>query len=310
MPSFGLLRVLLRASAFPWWKQALLVLAAIAVAAAASSPSWMQEAEAERQLEAGIHREIVLGDLKGAIDQYRAVVAHSAGSKVVEARALFQIAQCQEKLGRRTDAVATYRRVATEYRATDWAGRAEARLADFDDSAPGPRNLKFEEGELGKVPPGWFVPALPREASYRAELRRTGCRSGVGCAVVFVQSNAPPYGYLMQSFNAAFYRGRTVRMRAWLRLEPRPPDDIVTSYLRMEPSPADDRAQMRLSVDRPNHRSGFFDNMDDRPVRTAEWTHCEITGTVDDDARFIEIGVMSIGRGRAWVDDVSFEIVK
>jgi hypothetical protein len=282
------------------------------MAAAASLPGWPQPAvEAERQLEAGIHREMVLGDLKGAIEQYRGILGHAAGSKAVEAQALFQIAQCQEKLGRRTEALATYHRVAAEYPGTDWAAFAQAKRADFDDNAPGPRNLKFEDGEVGKVPAGWQVWALPREAAYWAELRRTGCRSGVGCAVVLVPSNAPrPFGYLGQSFNAAPYRGRTVRLGAWLRLEPRRPDDLVTSWLRMEPPPAEDSAQMRLSVDRENHRSGFFDNMDDRPMRSAEWTHCEITGTIDEDARFIEIGVMSIGRGRAWVDDVSFEIVK
>ena len=281
------------------------------LAAAASGPGWPQpEAEAERRLEAGIHREIVLGDLKGAMEDYRALVGHAAGPKAVEARALFQMAQCQEKLGRHTDALATYRRVTTDYGGTDGALRAQARLADLVDNPPGPRNLKFEEGEVGKVPPGWFVPVLPREASYVAELRRTGCRSGVGCAVVLVPSNAPSaFGYLMQSFNAAPYRGMTVRLRAWLRLEPRPPDDLITSWLRME-SPAEDRAQMRLSVDRENHRSGFFDNMENRPVRSAEWTRCEIVGTIDKDARFIDIGVMSIGRGRAWVDDVSFEVVK
>jgi hypothetical protein len=297
---------------FMLWRRGMWMAIPVIVAAAASLPGWPQPAaEAERQLEAGIHREMVLGDLKGAIEQYRAVLGHAGGAKAVEAHALLQMAQCQEKLGRRTEALATYRRVTAEYRATAWAGLAEAKLAEADDNSPGPRNLKFEEGEVGKVPPGWFVPALPREAAYQAQLRRDGCRSAVGCAVVLVPSNAPrPLGYLMQSFNAAPYRGRTVRLRAWLRLEPRPADDLVTSYLRVEAPPAEDRAQMVLSVDRQNHRSGFFDNMDDRPVRSAGWTRCEITGAIDDDARFIEIGVMSIGRGRAWVDDVSFEIVK
>jgi hypothetical protein len=131
---------------------------------------------------------------------------------------------------------------------------------------------------------------------YMAELRRVGCRSGIGCAVVLVPANAPrPFSQLMQSFSAAPYRGMTVRLRAWLRVEAAQPDD---------------RAQMRLSVDRAGHQNGFLDNMDDRPVRSAEWTLCEITGKVDADATFIEIGIMSIGRGRVWADDVSFEIVK
>jgi len=281
------------------------------MAAAAALPVWQQpETESERQLEAALHRQIVLGDLKGAIAQYRAIAGRPA-SQAVAARALFQMAQCQEKMGLRPEALATYRRVAVEYATvTELAAGARSKLADFDGSTPGPRNLRFEEGEIGQVPPGWFVPTLPREAAYVAELRRSGCRSGVGCAMVLVPSNAPrPFGDLMQSFNAAPYRGRTVRLRAWLRLEPRPPGDLVNSWLRGE-STTDDRAQMRLSVDRQNHRTGFFDNMDDRPVRSAEWTLCEISGKVDEDAQFIEIRIMCIGRGRVWVDDVSFEIVR
>ena len=155
------------------------------------------------------------------------------------------------------------------------------------------------------------MPFLGREAEYVAELRRTGCRSNVGCAVVKAPATAPrPIGYLMQSFNAAPYRGMRVRLRAWLRLEPRGPADMVTSLLRMEAPPSEDSEQMWLSVDRENHRGGFFDNMDDRPVRSPEWARYEISGPVDADARFIEFGVMSVGRGRAWVDDVSFEVVK
>jgi len=66
---------------------------------------------------------------------------------------------------------------------------------------------------------------------------------------------------------------------------------------------------MWLNVERANRRNGFADNMDDRPVRTGNWTRCEIVGEINDDARFINFGVMSIGGGRVWVDDVSFEVI-
>ena len=50
--------------------------------------------------------------------------------------------------------------------------------------------------------------------------------------------------------------------------------------------------------------------MDDRPVQTSAWTEREIVVPIPGDATFIEFGVMSYGRGRAWVDDVSFEAVR
>ena len=49
--------------------------------------------------------------------------------------------------------------------------------------------------------------------------------------------------------------------------------------------------------------------MSDRPMRSSQWTFGEIRGRIDSDATFIKFGVMSIGRGRVWVDHVSFEVV-
>ena len=64
-----------------------------------------------------------------------------------------------------------------------------------------------------------------------------------------------------------------------------------------------------LSVDRANDRKGFFDNMSGRPIVTPEWTKCEIQTQVDRDATFIKFGIMTIGRGRVFVDNVSFETI-
>jgi len=288
-------------TAIPHWFRrlglGLVVVLVVALEAARSQEAHPQEVRSEMQLEAAIHQEIVLGDLAGAITQYRAILAEPATGREVAARALLQIAQCLDKQGQRKEAYTTYRRVVSEFADRPAiAAEARARLAAWQDSQPGPRNLKFEEGAPGKVPPGWFVPSLPKDKDYLAELRRDGCRKGAGCAVVLVPANAPrPVGTLMQSFSADAFRGKTVRLRAWLRLEGSDPED---------------HAQMWLTVDRANRKVGFSDNMDDRPVRSAEWTRCEITGEIDQDAQFIVFGFMSIGRGRVWVDDVSFEIVK
>lgn len=252
----------------------------------------------EVDLEAAIHREIVLGDLKGAIDEYRAIVAGPVKSRAVAAKALFQLGQCEQNLGRRPEAYAAYARVVSQYGdQTATAAEARALLANWDAPLAGTRNLNFEQGMPGKAPPGWIVPSLPKDADYMAELRRAGCRSKIGCAVLLVPANSPTLdASLMQSFSAAAYRGKTVRLRAWLRLEAFDPDA---------------RAQMLLSVDRVNRQTGFFDNMGDRPIRARDWTKYEIEGQVDRDATFINFGVIAFGLlTRVWVDDVSFEIVR
>jgi hypothetical protein len=274
----------------------LLIVAGFSIAAV------LANADSETQLEAALHREIVVGDLAGAMEQYRTILAQSDKTRPVAARAFLQMGACQEKLGQRKEAYDTYRRLVTEYGdQREIVMQARIKLAAWS----GPRNLKFQEGAAGKAPPGWFVPSLPKDTDYLAELRRDGCRSRVGCAVVLVPMNVPrPVGNLMQSFSAAAYVGKAVRLRAWLRLE----TFFVTASGVRIPDP-EDRAQMWLNVERANRRNGFSDYMDDRPVRSSEWTQCEIVGEIGEDARFINFGVMSIGGGRVWVDEVSFEVI-
>jgi len=271
----------------------------------AGPPPTDQIAGVEAQLEAAIHREMVDGNLPNAIAQYQAILAQPAKSRPAAAQSLFRMAQCLEKLGQRKEAHALYTRVASEYAdEAGFAAQARAKLAGWTDALPGPRNLRFEQGEPGEVPPGWFVPSVVPPAATSggrlAELRRKGCRSTGSCVLVFSPApfsptNAPQsVGDLMQSFSAAAYRGKTVRLRAWLRLEAADPQD---------------RAQIWLRVVRTNGQSGFFDDMNDRPVRSPYWTKREIASQIDSDAQFLDFGVSSIGKGRVWADDVSFEIV-
>jgi hypothetical protein len=262
-----------------------------------------QETNVEEKLEAAIHREIVRGDLAGAIEDYRSIVSAAETPRPFSARALLRIGLCQEKSGQRKEAYDTYRKLVSDFGdQTEIVSLARTKLSEWS----GPRNLKFEEGVPGKVPPGWFVPSLPKDVDYLAELRRgEGCRSRSGCALVTVPLNVPrPVGNLMQNFSAAAYKGRTVRLRAWLRLE----RFFVTTFGVRLPDP-EDRGQMWLNVESANRKNSFSDNMDDRPVRSQEWTRCEIVGEVGDEARFINFGVMSIGGGRVWVDDVSFDVI-
>ena len=80
--------------------------------------------------------------------------------------------------------------------------------------------------------------------------------------------------------------------------------------MKIEASDSYDHAQISLSIDRDQGRRGFYDDLNDRPVQSAEWTMREITTRVYDDATFITVGAISKGRGRVWLDGASFEIVK
>lgn len=163
-------------------------------------------------------------------------------------------------------------------------------------SSPTPINLDFENGAAGEVPPGWFSPT--RELGYKAELTTETPKQGKQSVRVSGAPNAaatpgrPVFGNIMQVIDATPYRGKRVRFRGAVRVEG------TTAA-----------AAMWMRVDRPNRAIGFFDNMQDRRIRSAEWAYYEITGDIANDAEALNIGMMLQQEGSAWLDDVTVEIV-
>jgi hypothetical protein len=94
-------------------------------------------------------------------------------------------------------------------------------------------------------------------------------------------------------------------LRGWLRIQ-----SFFQTTIGFRINGDDDRAQLWLRVERTNGQIGFSDSMDGRPIRSGDWTLAEIVGQIDEDARTIYLGVASFGGARAWVDDLSFEVVK
>jgi hypothetical protein len=104
---------------------------------------------------------------------------------------------------------------------------------------------------------------------------------------------------LMQSIDATDWQGKKVRFRAAVRTA-----DLTEAA----------RVQLWFRVDRKpktegERNMGAFDNMQDRPINSAEWKHYEIVLPVDEDAQKLNVGVFIIGKGRAWFDDATLEVV-
>ncbi len=70
--------------------------------------------QAEVQLKAAMHKELVDGDLKGAIEQYQQIIKNFGVNRSVIAQALVQMGQCHEKLGT-AEARNVYERVVREF---------------------------------------------------------------------------------------------------------------------------------------------------------------------------------------------------
>jgi C-terminal processing protease CtpA/Prc len=156
-------------------------------------------------------------------------------------------------------------------------------------------NPGFEEGELGSVPAGWFLPPVVASAGFGAKAVDQNCRTGARCAMLTGVANPPEnmFGNLMQSLPATGYNLRRIRLRAAIRVEG-----------------PNTRAQMWLRLDRADNSMAFLENMGTRPVTAPEWKPYDILATVPEDASRIVLGVMLFGPGNAWVDDVTLDILE
>jgi len=155
-----------------------------------------------------------------------------------------------------------------------------------------PVNLDFEQGTVGQVPSGWVSPT---KTSYAAELTEENPKSGKRAVVLHSvpgATNRDPFGNLMQAIDATSLRGHRVRFRA---------------AVRMQPGGELSRARLWLRVDRPGSKGGFFDNTGDRPITSGEWQYYEVISDVDDDALVLNIGMILLDQGKAWLDDVSLD---
>jgi len=105
-------------------------------------------------------------------------------------------------------------------------------------------------------------------------------------------SQGGAFGTVSQVIDASALRGREVKL---------------TAYLKTEVSGAGNQGQCWLRVDRANGKRGFFDNMQDRSVRSATWNEVTIAGKIDDDAEWVAFGCLLKGTGRIWVDDIQLQ---
>jgi len=152
-----------------------------------------------------------------------------------------------------------------------------------------PSNLDFEAESVEGAPPGWFSPTV--EGGYRVTVEEAAPAEGKRCVRLDREGDrrkSMPFGNLMQSINAVALRGKKVRFKASVRSE-------------VEGSST---AQLWMRVDREGTERGFFDNMQDRPIRDPEWKPYEIVGEVAEDATSLNFGLILVGTGRVWIDDV------
>ncbi len=161
----------------------------------------------------------------------------------------------------------------------------------LETSTDKPLNLDFEEGEIGKVPSNWFVPT--KQFGYDAKLVEDTAKTGKHSVMIYSEDNVNPNGFgnLMQSIDAKPFRGKRVKFQG----------AVKTGFGNQA------KTQLWLRVDRSQGKVGFFDNMENRPISSIDWKYCEIIADIDEDAETINFGMLLIGKGKSWLDNVSLE---
>jgi C-terminal processing protease CtpA/Prc len=165
-------------------------------------------------------------------------------------------------------------------------------LGAAESADTGLKNAGFEEGTVGKPPPGWILTTSGSSATVVDDEPTEGKR----CVRVGPADGGKESGVavLLQSVDAKAYRGKAIRFRAALRVD--------------NPNGQEGRAQLWVRVDRAGDRPGFFDNMNDRPVRSKEWVSVQIAGDVAADAEEIYVGLLVFGGATVRLDATALEI--
>jgi Tol biopolymer transport system component len=97
--------------------------------------------QAEVLLQSAIHKEMVDGELEQAIDLYKKIVASYSNNRPLAAKALLQIGQCYEKLGK-DEARKAYERLVREYAdQAEQVAQARTRLAAMAQTPPAPGGM-------------------------------------------------------------------------------------------------------------------------------------------------------------------------
>jgi hypothetical protein len=155
--------------------------------------------------------------------------------------------------------------------------------------------LAFCAGTLtsAQLPKSWF-PGGSHPKEYEMTLDRDISHSGKASGTLkSIVPQASGFGTLMQQCKADKYRGKRVRMSGFVRAA-----DVV------------DWAGLWFRVDGANGEVLSFDNMMNRSIKgTVDWKLCEVVLDVPKGSEQLAFGVLLIGAGHVWVDDLKFEVV-
>jgi hypothetical protein len=164
------------------------------------------------------------------------------------------------------------------------------------------KNGSFETQTNGH-PDGWYFPAILSESGITMSLDSATPFEGNQSALVDTTkldaADPRTFGMLNQILDAKNFQGKRVRFRAAVKTAERTNEGRAQLWLRVDRKP---ETGQRGSI-------GAFDNMQDRPITVDDWQHFEIVADIEEDAVRLTVGMLVMGKTKAWIDGASLEIV-
>ena len=163
-------------------------------------------------------------------------------------------------------------------------------------------SMEEENSNLKGAPAGWVYSYRLKQQGYSILLDSEdpfeGKQSTLIDATEITSKDPRTFAQCNQYLDPKIYRGKRIRFRAAVKTAERS---------------GSGRAQLWLRVDRKSNGRdpviGAFDNMDSRPIQSDQWKHYDIVVDVDEDAERMTVGMLVFGKTKAWIDDVSLEVI-
>jgi hypothetical protein len=169
-----------------------------------------------------------------------------------------------------------------------------------------PYNLDFEEGDAGDRVPGWRE---TQAGEYRIELVEEVKRSGRKSAHIRASRGEASWGALNQDYAGSSMAGKTVRVRAWIKVEDTEiceecdKPNLDESVLSEGPRRG---AQVRVLGYAPAGSGAAATEKLVTPLvmGTKDWTLFEAVTKMPADLENVIIAPILWGKGEAWFDDL------
>jgi hypothetical protein len=157
------------------------------------------------------------------------------------------------------------------------------------DNVVSPMTIPVEENQTAQQ--GWFLSGDNPDGYIVDNDKTVTYKSASSGFIRSKRDRVSGFGTLMQQTDITNYIGKKLKLSAVIKT-----DNVK------------DWAGLWVRIDGENAHNLWFDNMQDRPIKgTMSWKRFEINFDVPKEGATLNFGILLVGAGSVWINDVSIE---